>query len=214
MPGEWHARLTDPAPPAPPPLLPRSPSPLPPHTLSEAANPQPRAWVVPRAEPMPAGDELAALKRCDFAQTVLVMSDATPPRPAGAKPGAARIVEYRPNRVVVELDGEGGWLVLGEVWFPGWTCRVDGAEVPVYRANHAFRAVPVPTGARRAEFTFAPQSYVFGWWVSACALSVVVLLGGWKVAFHHKGTKIAQRATKTAEGKGQESETRGDSSDP
>jgi uncharacterized membrane protein YfhO len=75
--------------------------------------------------------------------------------------------------VTVELDGTAGWLVLSDVWFPGWTCRVDGSEVPVYRANHAFRAVPVAAGARRAEFTFAPKSYRAGWWVSACSLAVL-----------------------------------------
>ncbi len=38
-PGEWRAVLTDPAPPAVAPLMPRSSSPLPPHTLSEAVAP-------------------------------------------------------------------------------------------------------------------------------------------------------------------------------
>jgi hypothetical protein len=37
----------------------------------------------------------------------------------GEKPGSARITDYRPNRVAIELDGTGGWLVLSDVWFPG-----------------------------------------------------------------------------------------------
>lgn len=175
MQGAWEPRLVDPAPPAPPPLLPASPNPLPPHTLTEAANPRPRAWIVPRAEQMPTGNELLALKRCDFTTTVLITSDTALSHQPGDKPGATRITEYRPNRVVMELDGTGGWLVLSDVWFPGWTCRVDGVEVPVERANHAFRAVPVPDGARRAEFTFAPRSYRVGWWVSASAVAALAL---------------------------------------
>jgi hypothetical protein len=176
LPGRWKPLLTDPAPPAPPPLAPESPNPLPPQTLSTATNARPRAWVVPRAEALPAGDELSALKRCDFSRTVLIAGDA-PPEAKGGKPGAARIVEYEPNRVAVELDGAGGWLVLSEVWFPGWTCRVDGAEVQVYRANHAFRAVPVPPGAKRAEFAFEPRSYHVGWWVSVVAVGVLMIAG-------------------------------------
>lgn len=176
LPGGWKPLLTDPAPPAPPPLAPGSPNPLPPQTLSAAAPPRPRAWVVPRAEPMPAGGELAALKGCDFSQTVLITGGEALPPVNDGKPGAARVVEYRPDRVAVELDGAGGWLVLSEVWFPGWTCRIDGEEVPVYRANHTFRAVPVPPGAKRVEFAFEPRSYRIGWWVSAVAVGMLVIV--------------------------------------
>ncbi|HEY1189446.1 MAG TPA: YfhO family protein, partial [Gemmata sp.] len=122
------------------------------------------------------GETLPALKSCDFAQTVLVPSDTAVSQPAGARPGTARVVGTGANHVTVELDGSAGWLVLSEVWFPGWTCRVDGAEVEVVRANHAFRAVPVPAGARGAEFRFAPRSYRIGWWVSAVALALVLVL--------------------------------------
>ncbi|MBM3978713.1 MAG: hypothetical protein FJ304_00230 [Planctomycetes bacterium] len=182
-PGEWKVLLTDPAPPAPPPLAPGSPNPLPPHALTEAAPAPPRAWVVPRAAPLPEdmADALAALKRADFARTVFLTNAASTAH-AGPAPGAARIVEYRANRVTVELDGSAGWLVLSDVWFPGWTCHIDGAEVPVERANHAFRAVPVPAGAKVAVFTFAPRSYRAGWWVSAAALALVLAFGAWCAA--------------------------------
>ncbi len=176
-PGEWKLVLTDPAPPAPPPLAPGSPNPLPPHTLTEAAPAPPRVWIVPRAEAMPA-DALTALKRCDFARTVLIAAESAPAH-NGEKSGAARITGYGANRVAVALDGTAGWLVLSDVWFPGWTCRVDGVEVPVERANHAFRAVPVPAGSKVAEFTFAPCSYRAGWWISAIACVVFVVAFGW-----------------------------------
>lgn len=174
MPGTWRTQLIDPAPPAPPPLLPASPDPLPPHTLTDATNSRPRVWIVPRAERL-ITDHLATLKRCNFDTTVLITSPEPPPFPVGEKPGVARLTEYRPNRATVELDGSGGWLVFSDVWFPGWTCRVDGAEVPVYRANHAFRAVPLPPGAKQAEFVFAPRSYRIGWWISAGSLALVVI---------------------------------------
>ncbi len=164
LPGEWKFRFIDPEPPAPPPLLPESPNPLPPHALTEAAPPPPRAWIVPRAEALTT-DPLAKLKACDFSRTVLITSASSLSHAGGTQPGTARIAEYHANRVSIDLDGTGGWLVLSDVWFPGWTCRVDGMEVPVYRANHAFRAVPVDAGSKRAEFTFAPRSYRIGWWI-------------------------------------------------
>lgn len=175
LPGEWKAVFVDPAPPAPPPYLPDAPATLAPQTLSTDANPQSRAWIVPRAERMPVGNELAALKRCAFSQTVLLNSESLLQQAPTDQRGSARITEYRPNRVTIELNGTPGWLVLSEVWYPGWKCRVDGVEVPVYRANHAFRAVPVLAGAKSAEFTFAPRSYEMGWWVSVVAVGVLGL---------------------------------------
>jgi hypothetical protein len=185
-PGEWRVREVDRAPPAPPPLLPESPDPLPPHALAEPAHPPERVWIVPRAErlgPAP----LAQLKGCDCSRTVLITTGEVLSQGDGTNPGTARIAEYRPNRISIDLDGTAGWLVLSDVWFPGWTCRVDGAEVPVERANHAFRAVPVPAGARRAEFTFVPRSYLIGWWISALSATLVAGLGVCRVFLALRG---------------------------
>jgi hypothetical protein len=136
----------------------------------------PRVWVVPEAERMPAGREAEALAGCDFRRTVLLTTD--DPLPTAAGPvGAARVVEHRPNRVVVRVEGGGGgYLVLADTWFPGWVCRVDGREVPVYRADHAFRAVALPAGAAEVVFAFEPRSYRAGWWVSCGALIGLAVL--------------------------------------
>src|SRR5207249_3317086 len=131
---------------------------------------KPRAFVVPEARAMPAGKELATLKACDFTRTVLLTTSGPLPPSATGPVGTAGIREYRPNRVTIRLEGgSGGFLVLSDVWFPGWVCRIDGQEVPVYRANHAFRAVALPAGAKEVVFAFEPRSYRIGWWVSAVA---------------------------------------------
>ena len=164
----------DPRPPAVPPLRPGAPSTLPPHVVTMNPTAFPRVWVVPEAVTMPTGKELDALAAADFTRTVLLAGDPAPSPSAG--PTTARITDYRPNRVTVQLDGAGGgFLVLADVWFPGWVCRVDGAELPVHRANHAFRAVAIPPGAKEAVFSFEPQSYRVGWWVSVAALGLIAL---------------------------------------
>ncbi|QEG28386.1 Bacterial membrane protein YfhO [Gemmata obscuriglobus] len=177
-PGDWRVCARDPAPPAVVPLLPGTPPTLPPHTLREFTPPKPRAWIVPHGERLE-GAPFAALKTCDFDRTVLITTRAPLPPMAGTKPGAARVTHYGPNRVTTELDGSAGWLVLSDVWFPGWTCFVDGREVEVSRANHAFRAVPVPAGSAVAEFRFEPRTYRLGWWVSVVAAVLMLGLGVW-----------------------------------
>jgi hypothetical protein len=167
--------VVDPSPPLVPAIPPNPPPHLPPHLYYRNRTAMPRVFVVPQAAHMPKGGELAALKACDFRQTVLLTTtDPLPPR--GKEFLRLEVSEYRSNTVVIPCGGgTGGVLFLGDVWFPGWTCRVDGNEVPVYRANHAFRAVALPDGAKEVVFTFEPRSYRVGWWVSLWA---VVVIGG------------------------------------
>ncbi len=161
-----------------------------PQVVYENTRAFPRAWVVPEAKAMPAGGEYDVLLKTDFRRTVLLATDRPLPPPAAAVP-AAHVAEYRPNRVRVDLTGDGGgWLVLADVWYPGWVCRVDGAEVPVERANHAFRAVALPPGAKEAVFAFEPRSYRVGWWVSAG--SVVGVVGCGAVGFWRRRMTKAQ----------------------
>jgi hypothetical protein len=66
---------------------------------------------------------------------------------------------------------------IAGVWYPGWTCTVDGRATPLYRADYLFRAVELPEGAREVVFTFEPASYRRGRAVSLAALVLVLLIG-------------------------------------
>jgi hypothetical protein len=150
-----------------------------PFSLYRNENVLPRAFVVPHAEPLPQRSKvLETLKRTDFKRTVL-LEDFAPETPRIEKGTyqPVTIRNYRPNRVDIELDGKtSGYLVLAEVWFPGWTCTIDGREVPVQRANFLFRAVPIAVGDRHVIFTFAPSSYRWGKVMSALALAGALAL--------------------------------------
>jgi hypothetical protein len=175
----WRPLARELSPPLVPAIPPNPPPGLPESGVFENLSVRPRAFVVPEARPMPAGHEAAALQTCDFSRTVLLTTDAIPACEPVGPSTTATVTEYRPNRVVIRIGGGGGgYLVLSDVWFPGWVCRIDGREVPVYRANHAFRAVALPAGATEAVFAFEPRSYPIGWWVSCGMLIGLTLLGG------------------------------------
>jgi hypothetical protein len=136
----------------------------------------PRAFVVERARPLAEGSEvLSQLKATDFRRVVL-LEGYMPVAYSSASEAAralrpARMKSYTPNQVVVETNGDAdGYLVLTDVWFPGWTCTVDATPAEVYRANYLFRATPVPAGRHEVVFTFAPVSYERGRWLSVAAL--------------------------------------------
>jgi hypothetical protein len=89
----------------------------------------------------------------------------------------ARILVDEPARVVVSASTDApAWLVLTDTWFPGWRARLDGADVAVRRADHAFRAVALPSGRHEVEFTFAPRGLRRGAAVTLAALALVGLL--------------------------------------
>jgi hypothetical protein len=152
---------------------------LPPYTLYENLEVYPRAFVVSRAAPLPPRPAvLRCLKETDLRQTVLLEGD-TGPEEVGNSTVAqtAQVQDYQPNRVVVEVgDGPGGWLVLADVWFPGWTCTIDGQPAQVYRADYLFRAVRLPNGAHEIVFTFDPASYRWGRLISVGSLAALLLL--------------------------------------
>jgi uncharacterized membrane protein YfhO len=79
-------------------------------------------------------------------------------------------------RLAVDTSSD-AFLVLTDVWFPGWTATVDGQRVPVYRADYLFRAVRVPSGSHVVEFTFMPESYQRGRLISVIGLGVAACVG-------------------------------------
>lgn len=151
---------------------------LPPYVLYENSEAFPRAFVVPEAGPLPHDNVTAALASTDFRRRVLLENGdgegAAPPTGDDFHP--AYLVSYRPNRVEVEAEGP-GWLVLADIWYPGWGCCVDGNEAHLYRANALFRAVWLSPGRHTVVFAFAPTSYRWGGLITATTSAVLALVG-------------------------------------
>lgn len=81
--------------------------------------------------------------------------------PPGGAPGppcrwTVRPLEERPARLVVEVSGPAGFLVVAGSWAPGWRARVDGRDAPLVPVNLAFRGVPFPAGDHRVEMSYSP----------------------------------------------------------
>jgi hypothetical protein len=91
----------------------------------------------------------------DLTHTVLL--EGVPREAVARPPGTARILSYRNTEVVLEADSPaGGWVVLNDVWQPWWRAEIDGAPVPLLRANVLFRAVEVAAGRHEVRFVFRP----------------------------------------------------------
>lgn len=141
----------------------------------------PRAFIVYKAVYARGPEqslEMIANPAFDF-RTHVVLEGSAPDLAAAEAPsqiGQARIIQYEPERVVIETDTlTDGILVLIDTYAPGWQARVDTQPAEVYIADHAFRAVRIPAGRRRVEFVYAPPSFVIGSAISLAALACCAL---------------------------------------
>lgn len=72
-----------------------------------------------------------------------------------SKASDIKIVLYKPEYVEMETySNYDGYLILPEVYFPGWKAFVDGKEMPIYKANYIFRAIYLPQGSHRVIFKY------------------------------------------------------------
>lgn len=139
----------------------------------------PRAFRVSRVEPEPAEpqDALERLVALDFDPRTTALVDRPPAILSGpAAPdmvAETRLERDTPERQVVLTRGAGRALVVvTDLYYPGWEARLDGAPVPLLRADTLFRGVAVPPGEHRIELRYRPASFRRG-----CALAALAALG-------------------------------------
>ncbi len=70
-----------------------------------------------------------------------------------------KLQKYEPNELSYSVESEkGGIVVFSEIYYPGWTATVDGADVPVGRVNYILRAINIKPGKHTVVLTFKPSS--------------------------------------------------------
>lgn len=126
----------------------------------------PRAYLVSDVRVADEPDETIELMRSasfDPARVAVLEDPLGEPLTAAPLDGAAEIVAYEPDRVIVETRANRrALLVLADNYYEGWTATIDGDAAPVLRANHTFRAVVVGPGEQRVVFEFRPRQLYLG----------------------------------------------------
>jgi hypothetical protein len=81
------------------------------------------------------------------------------------------------DRVEVAVDTDRpSVLVVRDAWAPGWAATVDGAAVPIWRADGRHRAVPVPAGRSRVVLSYRLPHMGLAYLVASIAAGIVLLL--------------------------------------
>jgi hypothetical protein len=90
---------------------------------------------------------------------------------------SCRVLKYEQEKIVIRVSTEKkGYLVLSEVYYPGWQAFVDGKEADVLCGNYMFRVIPLEPGDHEVRLFFVSWPFRIGVLVSLLTLSVCVLL--------------------------------------
>lgn len=166
--------------------------------IYENSDPLPRAFALGNARVLDHAAVLSELRSLDPRREVLIDSQiSTQPEAAplidSSQPFTpATITRYSANEVEARVAVEGpAWLVLADTWFPGWKAFIRSPdplpafslpgggeperEVPIFRADGAFRAVPLPKGEWLVRFKYTPDSVKIGFFASFLGGALLLL---------------------------------------
>ncbi len=88
-------------------------------------------------------------------------------------PGEATIVQQETTRLTVRASSRGpAFVLVNDLYWPGWRATIDGAPTEILRANYLFRAVHIPSGEHEVTFTYASPALRYG-----KLITIVTILG-------------------------------------
>lgn len=126
----------------------------------------PRAFLVRRVRRVAPERLMEELKQFDPAEEALLTGPVPDGWPAPAKLGPplppVTVAEHTPHRVRLETTvGEPAFLILSDTYDRGWRAWDNGRPVPILRADHALRGVPLGPGRHVVEFRYGQPAF---WW--------------------------------------------------
>ncbi len=145
----------------------------------EVENPSPNgnAWFVSEVRYVEDADaELAELKGLDTKHVAVADKrfEEVLGKAQNDSTAYALLTSYEANELQYDVESSnGGVLVFSEIYYPGWTCQVDGQDVEIGRVNYVLRAIHIDGGKHHVVLTFKPRSERI---TEAIAYSALVLL--------------------------------------
>jgi hypothetical protein len=138
----------------------------------------PRAWLVTDVVSARPEEVLYAIKASrlpdgrafDPARTALI-EEPVNFKGSVANDATARIslIDNTSLEIFTEADSP-SFLVLSDVYYPGWKAAIDGNRTHVFQTDYVLRGVMVPAGRHAVQFEFRPRSFYLGAGISAGSL--------------------------------------------
>ncbi|MBN1220158.1 MAG: hypothetical protein JXM69_14620 [Anaerolineae bacterium] len=161
----------------------------------------PRAWVAHQSL-LAEANWLAQLEKLPHLANVVLIDPSTAalqPSAFNPQPSAVAITRYSADRIELETNIVApGWLVLSEIWYPGWQAAVNGSPQPVEKVNGLLRGVYLDQpGIYQISMEYRPWTVRWGGWISGITggLVLILILLGFYKSLAAKKAMITQLST-------------------
>jgi hypothetical protein len=140
-----------------------------------------RVWLADRLLVLSPAEQFRALQNgllpdgtmFDPYRTALVYEPVPLPIGGNDPSAGAEITHEEPCRIDVHTQAtHNAFLVLNDLYYPGWRVYVDGQRQFLCRCDGLLRGVPLPAGGHRVRFEFRSNSFCAG-----AAISLLTLAG-------------------------------------
>jgi hypothetical protein len=152
--------------------------------VEKMENAVPYAFLVPNALVKPEDHALEFMRSVEFdplktvvftEQTKHAQSLAESARPFE---GSCHLLSHGPEEIRFRVScNQPAYLVMSEIWYPGWVASVSGQEEEVLCGNYLFRAVAVNQGTHEVIVRFVSWPFRIGALLSAATLGFGVFFG-------------------------------------
>ncbi|MGE0103613.1 MAG: hypothetical protein AB7H86_22610 [Blastocatellales bacterium] len=143
----------------------------------------PRAWFVEKLMNVSAEQSLAAVRSGVLPdgskfdpQTIGLVEE--PPSGKAYSKGEVTLRSHSPNEIEFDVrPAKDAFLVVSEVFYPGWEVEIDGNPGRIERVDYTLRGIEVPAGARKVRMIYRPRSWRRG--LAGLASGILLLAAFW-----------------------------------
>ena len=99
-------------------------------------------------------------------------SDLFSPTERGVSEGSCAIIEYQNEHIIIRTStNKPGYLVMSEIFYPGWKATVDGEKATILPGNYLFRVIPLNEGEHEVHMFYVSWPFRIGIIVSLLTLT-------------------------------------------
>jgi len=151
----------------------------------------PRVFLVTEVRPARDWDAAVGLLQITDVRSAAVVEGAPPEVPAagtGSVDDEAALTHWESGYLRLRTKTQGPrYLVISEVWHPGWRAAIDGKKLPLFRTNLALLGTFIPGGQHEIVVWFRPVGWRMGMIVTG--IGGAVLLGLMAAAWQRRDAK-------------------------
>jgi len=95
---------------------------------------------------------------------------------SGPFKGSCIVLDYDNESIRIKTSsGQRGYLVLSEIFYPGWQAKVNGKGTPILRGNYLFRVIPLDRGEHEVHLYFISWPFRIGAILSLMTLTLSLM---------------------------------------